>query len=260
MVLRTGLVFDERCLLHRVSDGQFEVSSGVGHHQESPERLRVLWQLLKAHKLTEKCERVRAPPVKLPQVLRVHDDDLVRAVYSLPRLLQTSSGVTLSKTPMNVDKSSATASADVGAAAATETDEDEKKDSVYRPWLPKEVVLSTDIPTPGQTRLLGHFASLNEATPPAELEQAPPRKFAAHITPTNDTFACGDSLLAARVAAGGTIELAMQVAEGKLRNGFAAVRPPGHHAEDGRIMGFCLFNNVAAAAAEVRVSVSVSVS
>ncbi|CAJ0943888.1 unnamed protein product, partial [Mesorhabditis belari] len=50
---------------------------------------------------------------------------------------------------------------------------------------------------------------------------------------------------AARTAAGSLIELATQVAEGKLRNGFACIRPPGHHAEKDQAMGFCFFNNVA---------------
>jgi acetoin utilization deacetylase AcuC-like enzyme len=38
------------------------------------------------------------------------------------------------------------------------------------------------------------------------------------------------------------------VARGELNSGLAAVRPPGHHAESDRAMGFCLFNNVAIAA------------
>ncbi|KJH42197.1 histone deacetylase family protein [Dictyocaulus viviparus] len=50
---------------------------------------------------------------------------------------------------------------------------------------------------------------------------------------------------AARVAAGSLIELASQVAENRLRNGFACIRPPGHHSERDQAMGFCFFNNVA---------------
>jgi acetoin utilization deacetylase AcuC-like enzyme len=42
------------------------------------------------------------------------------------------------------------------------------------------------------------------------------------------------------------------VVEGRAANGFAFVRPPGHHAESDRVMGFCLFNNVAAGAAHLR--------
>jgi acetoin utilization deacetylase AcuC-like enzyme len=63
-----------------------------------------------------------------------------------------------------------------------------------------------------------------------------------------DTFVGPQSLLAARLAAGAAIDLASAVARGSVRTGLAAVRPPGHHAETARAMGFCLFNNVAIAA------------
>ena len=63
-----------------------------------------------------------------------------------------------------------------------------------------------------------------------------------------DTYVSRASLEVARLAAGGAIDLAREVARGRLQTGLAAVRPPGHHAEAGRAMGFCLFNNVAIAA------------
>ena len=63
-----------------------------------------------------------------------------------------------------------------------------------------------------------------------------------------DTYACRDSALAARIAAGGLVDLAAAVADGRLSSGLALLRPPGHHAEADRAMGFCLFNNVAVAA------------
>ena len=63
-----------------------------------------------------------------------------------------------------------------------------------------------------------------------------------------DTYASAGSAEAARLAAGGLIDLAAEVAAGGLENGFALLRPPGHHAEADRAMGFCLFNNVAVAA------------
>jgi acetoin utilization deacetylase AcuC-like enzyme len=63
-----------------------------------------------------------------------------------------------------------------------------------------------------------------------------------------DTYTCRDSAAAARLAAGGLIDLTSAVVEGRVDNGFALLRPPGHHAEADRAMGFCLFNNVAIAA------------
>jgi acetoin utilization deacetylase AcuC-like enzyme len=52
----------------------------------------------------------------------------------------------------------------------------------------------------------------------------------------------------ARLAAGGALKLADGIVAGDVDNGFALSRPPGHHAERGMALGFCLFNNVAIAA------------
>lgn len=56
------------------------------------------------------------------------------------------------------------------------------------------------------------------------------------------------SYQSALLSAGGTIELCDQIMQGNILNGIAIVRPPGHHAECDRAMGFCLFNNVGIAA------------
>ncbi len=60
-----------------------------------------------------------------------------------------------------------------------------------------------------------------------------------------DTYASKDSLEAALYAAGAVIEAVEKCRSGEIRNAFCAVRPPGHHAEADRAMGFCIFNNVA---------------
>ncbi len=64
-----------------------------------------------------------------------------------------------------------------------------------------------------------------------------------------DTFVGRRSFLAALHAAGGAREMARALIAGEAAIGFCCARPSGHHAESGRAMGFCLFNNVAVAAA-----------
>ena len=63
-----------------------------------------------------------------------------------------------------------------------------------------------------------------------------------------DTFVGEASYRAALHAAGGACAMTRALLGGEDRTGFCALRPSGHHAEPGRAMGFCLFNNVAIAA------------
>jgi len=67
-----------------------------------------------------------------------------------------------------------------------------------------------------------------------------------------DTYTNELSFEAASHAVGGLIDLTTAVVRGELQNGFALVRPPGHHAVPGRAMGFCLFGTVAIAARAAR--------
>jgi len=70
--------------------------------------------------------------------------------------------------------------------------------------------------------------------------------------PDPDTQMGPDSWEAALLAAGSGIAACKAVLAGDVANAFCAVRPPGHHAESDRAMGFCLFNNVAIAARWLR--------
>jgi acetoin utilization deacetylase AcuC-like enzyme len=73
------------------------------------------------------------------------------------------------------------------------------------------------------------------------------REHAVHDDPYSydrDTYLMRDSFVTALLAAGGCLEIADNIMDGKLDCGFALIRPPGHHAEPGRGMGFCILNNI----------------
>src|SRR5439155_2043267 len=67
-----------------------------------------------------------------------------------------------------------------------------------------------------------------------------------------DTYTSPESYEIALLAAGAAIDAVERVLDGRHASALALVRPPGHHAERDRAMGFCLFNNVAVAAAHAR--------
>lgn len=70
-----------------------------------------------------------------------------------------------------------------------------------------------------------------------------------HARVDPDTVVSPGSLQAARRAAGAVVAAVDLVASGEMESAFCCVRPPGHHAESDRAMGFCLFNNIAVGAA-----------
>jgi acetoin utilization deacetylase AcuC-like enzyme len=75
---------------------------------------------------------------------------------------------------------------------------------------------------------------------------------AGHVGIDADTVMCPRSGAAALHAAGAVAAAVDAVVAGEAGNAFCAVRPPGHHAEPNRAMGFCLFNNVAVGALRAR--------
>ncbi len=68
-----------------------------------------------------------------------------------------------------------------------------------------------------------------------------------------DTHVGATSAAIAALAAGGVVAAVDAVVAGTIDNAFCAVRPPGHHAESNRVMGFCLFNSIAVAARHAQI-------
>ncbi len=73
----------------------------------------------------------------------------------------------------------------------------------------------------------------------------------AVILDSGDTVATAATPKAALYAAGAGVQAARLVLDEKISSAFCCVRPPGHHAERSRAMGFCIFNNIAVAAAHL---------
>jgi acetoin utilization deacetylase AcuC-like enzyme len=99
-----------------------------------------------------------------------------------------------------------------------------------------------DAPLATQEQLLRahgaeYIASLHAASPKAGIH---------HVDP--DTAMCPGTLQAALRAAGAGVLAVDLVMQKKIASAFCAVRPPGHHAERNKAMGFCFFNNIAVAA------------
>jgi acetoin utilization deacetylase AcuC-like enzyme len=108
---------------------------------------------------------------------------------------------------------------------------------------------ASDLDLDRQEAPLAEIADLERVHPAAFVQRlldAAPRSGLAYLDP--DTALSPGSLTAARRAAGAVVQAARAAATGAMERAFCAVRPPGHHAEPQRAMGFCLLSSVAVGA------------
>ena len=134
------------------------------------------------------------------------------------------------------------------APPATHPERPQRLDAIRRALDASGLVPRT-VPIAARPATVDELARAHDPQFLAEL-QSTIRGRAGWIDP--DTYFAEGSWDAALLAAGAAIDLAVAVASGAVDNGFAFVRPPGHHATHDQSMGFCLLNNVAVAAARLR--------
>ena len=128
----------------------------------------------------------------------------------------------------------------------------------YHPECPERIGAITDrLIASGLDAHLHHYtapeatdeqiARIHGAHYMQEVAEASPESGLCYLDP--DTALNPHTLDAARHAAGAAVLAVDLIMRGECQNAFCAVRPPGHHAERGRAMGFCIFNSVAIGAA-----------
>ncbi|KAL0081559.1 hypothetical protein F4703DRAFT_1776490 [Phycomyces blakesleeanus] len=258
----TGLVQDRRMALHSCP-----CHSAVTIHPERPDRIGSILQAFHAQKMLRYFRHIHAREATLDELVHVHTPTHVRNYTSTtnslppttdhqhevdpnPRPLKITSIAALLNSPTESEESPPSPSPrshrhgsivgptrGVGGGVVVEANQDD-----IQQQHPSSSSLSS-------SSYDSNTADLSEGV----LVPVSPPGLVCKMTcgelgiAVDTTFHPLHSSLAARVAAGALINLVTPIVEGRLHNGFALIRPPGHHAEDDNAMGFCFFNNVAVA-------------
>ncbi|GAA5806564.1 hypothetical protein HPULCUR_012102 [Helicostylum pulchrum] len=236
----TGLVQDRRMSLHCCPCHSRETI-----HPERPDRISSILQAFHNNRLLRYFGRIHAREITTTELLRVHTFSHVRNYYPMDDntvvikketkpLKVTSIAALLNPAPALNTRQKTVMMRGVGGGVVVQADQDLIK---------------------RQHRRFSSAAAAVDATQTNPDPIAPPglvcKMSCGELGIAVDTtFHPLHSSLSARVAAGALINLVQPIIQGQMRNGFALVRPPGHHAENDAAMGFCFYNNVAVAVAD----------
>ncbi|KAG1113621.1 hypothetical protein G6F42_014415 [Rhizopus arrhizus] len=239
----TGIVQDRRMGLHCCPCHSRETI-----HPERPDRISSILQTFHTNRILRYFKRIHAREITTQELLRVHTFSHVRNYYPLDEETM----VKKEKRPLKIT-----------SIAALLNPEPPKNPRIQQLSSTNKVLRGVGgdtIITADQDHINRQYRRFSTAAAFADASQSNPQPTAPPTLVCKMT--CGElgisvdttfhplyTSLAAKVAAGALLSLVEPIVQGQLRNGFALIRPPGHHAEDDLAMGFCFYNNVAVAVA-----------
>ncbi|KAI7905380.1 uncharacterized protein BX663DRAFT_483902 [Cokeromyces recurvatus] len=232
----TGIVQDRRMSLHTCPCHSRETI-----HPERPDRISSILQAFHSNRMLRYFGRVHAREITTQELLRVHTFQHVRNYYPLDENEQ----IPKRKRPLKV----------TSIAALLNPIEEPPRPKVMRGVSGDVIVQADKEHIREQHRRFSSAAAAADASQSNPQPNAPPGLICKMTCgelgiSVDTTFHPLYSSLSARVASGALLALVEPIIKGQLRNGFALIRPPGHHAEDDLAMGFCFYNNVAVAVAD----------
>ncbi|CAO3641502.1 unnamed protein product [Mucor hiemalis] len=218
-------------------------------HPERPDRISSILQAFHSNKLLRYFGRIHAREITTHELLRVHTFSHVRNYYPMD---EDTSSIKKESKPLKVTSIAALLNpAPPSPTPALNT----RKQTVMRGVGGGVVVQADQDHIKRQHRRFSSAAAAVDASQSNPEPIAPPGLVCKMTCgelgiAVDTTFHPLHSSLSARVAAGALLALVEPIVKGQMRNGFALVRPPGHHAENDAAMGFCFYNNVAVAVAD----------
>ncbi|GAN01751.1 hypothetical protein MAM1_0011c01186 [Mucor ambiguus] len=240
----TGIVQDRRMGLHCCPCHSRETI-----HPERPDRIGCILQTFHTNRMLRYFRRIHARETTTQELLRVHTFSHVRNYYPLDEETMAKK----EKRPLKITS--------IAALLNPEPPKNPRiqqlstVDKVLRGVGGDTIIKADQDHINRQHRRFSTAAAFADASQSNPQPTAPPTLMCKMTCgelgiSVDTTFHPLYTSLAAKVAAGALLSLVAPIVQGQLRNGFALIRPPGHHAEDDLAMGFCFYNNVAVAVAD----------